>query len=452
MAQSTFFTNSGGYNPSLRNPKRNSSCNKGRTGWYPYYAGFSPEFVEDAINFARTCTSIDRILDPWNGSGTTTQVAHSQGILVDGFDLNPAMVLVAKAKTLHTDVRASLPSLLDDICFKAQNLRGIAQDDPLTAWLTERSASAVRSIDKAIFALLVDGKQYTPIGRLRSLSEVSALASFFYLALFRTLRTLLSVFIGSNPTWLRQPDEGTPLIDVEERQIVHHFRNHLLSMKATLLAEFARSFSVEPAPRIDVADSTALPVTSGGFDLIVSSPPYCTRIDYAIKTRAELAILGIDQKSFRSLRDEMLGTPTIADTPTRSSVEWGQSCAQLLKCISQHRAKASKSYYWKTYAQYFRGLFQSIREISRALRPSGLCFLVVQDSYYKDLWVDLATITNEMAAAVNLRLVHRANFTTRRTMIGLNTSSRIYNNTHAHTESVLLWERNSSGTMEQLHG
>jgi hypothetical protein len=426
----------------IRSPKRDKSSNTGRAAWYPYYAGYSPSFVEDSIDFAQGVGPVSCILDPWNGSGTTPQVAQSRRIPADGFDLNPAMVLVAKAKTLPSNVRGSLLSLLDDICLKANTLHGASSDDPLTAWVSEHSAGAIRSIDKAIFMLLVKSTGYTPIGKLQSLADISALASFFYLALFRSFRTVLKPFVGSNPTWIWRPHTKDRLLDIPCGDITNSFREQLLSIYATLATESTVNPSAsEVTSSVDIARSGNLPLADATFDLVVSSPPYCTRIDYAVKTSPELAVLGIDQRSFRSMRDEMIGTPTIADTPASSSAEWGVSCERLLDCISCHPARASRSYYWKTYVQYFSGLFRSLKEIKRVLRMSGLCFLVVQDSYYKELHVDLARITDEMATGLGFELNQRFDFETSRAMVGLNTASRGYNNAQVHTESVLVWKR-----------
>jgi len=40
----------------IRNPKRDISNRNGRASWYPYYAGYSLSFVEDALNYARSQT------------------------------------------------------------------------------------------------------------------------------------------------------------------------------------------------------------------------------------------------------------------------------------------------------------------------------------------------------------------------------------------------------------
>ncbi|WP_410712175.1 DNA methyltransferase [Bradyrhizobium sp. BEA-2-5] len=45
------------------------------------------------------------VLDPWNGSGTTTSVANGAGLTAVGIDINPAMAVVAKARLSPTTTK-----------------------------------------------------------------------------------------------------------------------------------------------------------------------------------------------------------------------------------------------------------------------------------------------------------------------------------------------------------
>jgi len=49
-------------------------------------------------------------------------------------------------------------------------------------------------------------------------------------------------------------------------------------------------------------------------------------------------------------------------------------------------------------------------EIDRTLRESGQCILVVQDSYYKDIHLDLAMIVTEMGSLLSWQLLERLDF------------------------------------------
>jgi hypothetical protein len=356
------------------------------------------------------------------------------------------MIIVGRAKTLDTNILPSVGSLLDDICSKALDYSGAISDDPLNLWLGPKSTHAFRSIDYAISTLLIDSKEYLPIAKLSSIDTVSALACFFYVALFRSLRTYLGSFEVSNPTWIKQASPEKSRIGVPLKSLLETFRVQVQHMQKAVVESTQRPTPAHPIQvRIGIAHSTELPVEDNSCDLVISSPPYCTRIDYAIKTKPDLALLGYGAEEIRLLRHKMLGTPTIPDVHRESNERWGDYCGKVLDQIKTHPSKASRSYYWKTYSQYFDGLFRSIRELSRALRPSGLCFLVVQDSFYKNIHVDLARITEDMARSSHFSIEERVNFPSGRTMAGLNSISRAYQAGRNHVESIVVWKKNPTG-------
>jgi hypothetical protein len=75
------------------------------------------------------------------------------------------------------------------------------------------------------------------------------------------------------------------------------------------------------------------------------------------------------------------------------------------------------------------------------MKGDGLCFLVVQDSYYKDIHVDLAQIADDMAMSFDFTVEERFSFRSNRTMAGLNSIARGYKAKHNHVESVLVWRK-----------
>src|SRR5215471_1272563 len=89
------------------NPKPPKKARVGRASWYPYYPCFSEGFARAIIQSSNLADSA-RIMDSWNGSGTTTAVGAGMGYAVLGFDLNPVMVVAAKARLLTTGDRAGL--------------------------------------------------------------------------------------------------------------------------------------------------------------------------------------------------------------------------------------------------------------------------------------------------------------------------------------------------------
>ena len=86
---------------------------------FPYYAGYSSEFSNNLLStLGLSQNSI--IFDPWNGSGTTTRSAFTNGFDSIGFDLNPSMVLVAKARLLSPLEHPSLVAIAKSLVEQAR--------------------------------------------------------------------------------------------------------------------------------------------------------------------------------------------------------------------------------------------------------------------------------------------------------------------------------------------
>ncbi len=366
---------------SFSSPKRNSSAARGKAAWYSYYAGFSPKFVENTLE-ALALPAKSRLLDPWNGSGTTTEVANENGFVGVGYDINPAMVLVAKARLLTATIRPSHKSLCANILNAAKILSvELASDDPLRLWFQPSSASYLRKIEVAIQRLLVPSDCYSTISSLSDLLTISSLAAFFYVALFRVVRQLASRFGASNPTWMKVP-EWRERARPSNPNIACTFRDNVAQMAAALGGPTTEIQGGQPSPQsrtlVEVGNSVALPENSGTAAAAICSPPYCTRIDYAIATRIELAVLGF--RNLRPLREKMIGSAVIKEVaPDKSEATWGITCNAFLNQLAAHRSKASHSYYLTNHLQYFDSLYRSIGELDRVLQPMGECVMVVQE-------------------------------------------------------------------------
>lgn len=424
----------------VQNPKREAH-RVGPSSWYDYYAGYSDAFVYSVLDGMKLDAGAV-VLDPWNGSGTTTQIARDRGVPALGYDINPAMVIVSKARILDGSVNQSLNSVGGDIVKKADRARSrLPYDiDPLEAWLDRGTARYLRRVEMAIHELLMDEMHYSPPYEAASLANVSSLTAFYYVALFRTVRDMLEPFRCSNPTWVKVPNDTSVRITASRSDVSAAFRGHVSNMARGVRD---RAVSERQASIVlDLASSTRLPVADAAVGAVVSSPPYCTRIDYAVATRPELAVLGCDPtRGIAELRRGMIGTPVMTGESLTAKAEWGSACVDFLAAVESHGAKASASYYAKTFLQYFGSMADSLGEISRVLAEGGKCALVVQDSYYKDLHNNLPQILSQMASRSALNLVSQTDFPVTRSMAGLNTRSRRYRSTVTATESVLVFAK-----------
>lgn len=122
----------------------------------------------------------------------------------------------------------------------------------------------------------------------------------------------------------------------------------------------------------------------------------------------------------------MIGSPLTRSNEQELKPEWGKLCLETVASIHNHESKASKTYYRRTYVQYFHALYESLKEINRVLKRDGKCAFVVQNSYYKEVYIDLGTIVREMADSLRWEVTDQFDYYFKQNMIRINTRSNKY--------------------------
>jgi DNA methylase len=183
--------------------KRSGEKLDGFEHWYPYYAGFTAKFTQKVFEISQIPKS-SVILDPWNGSGTTTSVADQMGYSAIGYDINPVAALVANAKLARPQDAAHtlglVKKIVNAIKKDPKNIEE-TQKDPLAAWVHINVVHQYRQIESIILSDLAtknDDRIINP--RIEALPP---LAAFFLLSLMRATKQLASIGEFTNPTWVR---------------------------------------------------------------------------------------------------------------------------------------------------------------------------------------------------------------------------------------------------------
>ncbi|MCP1911515.1 hypothetical protein J2R96_003995 [Bradyrhizobium elkanii] len=162
-------------NLDIQNPKRNSRANSGWEGYFPYYAGF-PESFAAAMLCSSDLPLTAKIFDPWNGSGTTTYAASRLGFAAVGHDINPVMVVIARARLLASSEADSLEPLASEILKSAigkLKKAEIDNSDPLLSWYAPKSAVFLRTLEREVRSHLVGELSLPPDGKLDRISGIS---------------------------------------------------------------------------------------------------------------------------------------------------------------------------------------------------------------------------------------------------------------------------------------
>lgn len=422
----------------ITSPKRNLPTQTGWEGFFPYYAGYPESFANNILKSAGL-NSRSIILDPWNGSGTTIYASRELGFSAIGLDINPVMIVVARARLLAASEADSLVPLSKAIIARSRRTAGTSATEPLGAWFTYDTARKIRAIERSIRAYLVG--QLTVHNDGVDINHLSSIASALYVGLFSVIRKFAASFQSSNPTWMRAARSEGQLIAIPPKTIESEFLARVGSM-ADALASRPHSPLDHQTAEARLADSTSLELPCGSIDFVLTSPPYCTRIDYATATRIEFAILsGLVAVDVPNLSRKMMGSIRVPAKKLTVDPTWGDTCGKLLGAIKAHPSKASAGYYLSTHLDYFQKLGASVHQISRSLKEGGKAVLVVQDSFYKDLHNDLPTIVSEIGESRGLKLRRREDFLLRRSMSDIHPHSRNYPRQHGATESVLCFTK-----------
>ncbi|MEX5734624.1 hypothetical protein [Providencia hangzhouensis] len=133
-----------------------------------------------------------------------------------------------------------------------------------------------------------------------------------------------------------------------------------------------------------------------------------------------------------------MGTTTVPSIQDDISPLWGDICLDVLSRVSKHYSIASNSYYLKNKIRYFHDAYESLLEIYRVLSNGKSAYLVIQNSYYKEIEIPLYSIYCEMAKGIGFskqEIVYEENV---KVILGqINSRSSIYIKDKKYFEKVI---------------
>ena len=361
--------------------------------WYPYYAGFTERFVDTVITeYLKDSFSV---LDPWSGSGTTTVTCLRRGLRSVGIDINPATTVIARGRLVPASTKEDVVKLGLSIVKAAEQTHPAHKvKDPLALWVADSTLRDIRSILAAVHHVLCEKDATSGSGDDLNVDQLSQLACFFYTACFGVARDLLKPYRTTNPMWIKAPKNSADKVQVEKDALFAAFMTQVRFLAARLSLEDNDIGTAHSTFRTGNAIDTGLTVCS--FDATITSPPYATRVDYVRGYLPELALLGAHEDCVERLRAACTGSPKVRGVPPSTTELRTQTGTRLLAAVRKHRSKGSQSYYYPWIRNYLVAIQQGLSEIHRVVNPSGVVCIVVQDSAYKEIHIDMQKIITEI--------------------------------------------------------
>ena len=379
--------------------------------WYPYYAAYSEAFVNNVFDaYLAGATSI---LDPWAGSGTTNAVSYRRGVSSVGLDINPASLLIAKGRLAPPVGDPDGPaSLLELVSIASHVDLGADPTDPLSIWFVPDAVGRLRALEYAAYvALSFPPRTIEFHGDSASLNTLSPALSFLYCVLFLTVRRMLRPYATTNPMWFKTSIKSPKARKLSPSwpQLSQAYRDAM----GYLSARLSQPIEDPPITEFQIGNATDLGFALDRFDAVLTSPPYATRLDYVKGMLPELAVLGFQEEALSKLRANTTGTPVVRKllgAPPHHGLIESESACVVLDRIKDHSSKGSRNYYYPWIQNYFLDLQESTKELARVTTNSGTICIVVQNSYYKDVPIDLQDIVIELFLAVGRRFRARRDY------------------------------------------
>ena len=348
--------------------------------WVPWIAGFSRQFVQDALDRHLPGPGAGIVLDPFAGVGTTLIEADLAGHETVGFEINPYAVFAARAKLgAHRLEPARLSaSIVDFVAFMGE---------------CEHSGRAPQASPPAAFR--TRAPFYSPAVERKVLSafdfiatQEASIAALFRLAFAATMVSYSNY--SYEPSLGRKASVGRP--DVEDDDVAGAIATKLSQMAED--AGWYRDTRANPE-RDDgrVFEQSFFDgyaeLGEGSVDLLVTSPPYLNNYHYNRNTRPHLYWLGFCAAPRDLKRLEELNVGTYwqnARDEERIDLDLSIDDDAIREAIEAVRVRnPDKGLYggngWANYAaRYFNDCARFIDGAAWCLRPGATALVVIGNS------------------------------------------------------------------------
>ncbi len=374
--------------PPATNGFRDSSFAKNKNlplhRWVPWIAGFSADFVEDAINrYLPEKHSDGWVLDPFAGVGTTLAEAYVNGLNVVGFEINPYAALATKIK-LHA-MRISVHDLTRQVAaferFMEKAESGSRKREPRTQAPTGFSGRT------QLFSPKVERKVLYALDFINGIEEAT-IRDIFRLGLGSVMVSFSNY--SYEPSLTRRAAVDKPNIEDANVGLSVSAKLHLMledigwvqgHMKTLRYRPKAKVFSKSIFSALECLDQRNF------IDLLVTSPPYLNNYHYPRNTRPQMHWLGFTSGTgYNGAREtESFGKfwQTVRDSdPIPLAFEMPE-LSDIIDAIRDRNTE--KGQYggpgWANYvATYFNDTHRFCTVLAQLLKPQAVSLIVLGNS------------------------------------------------------------------------
>lgn len=353
--------------------------------WVPWIAGFSKQFVEDAIaNYTNGRREI--VLDPFAGVGTTLVESDLAGHDVVGFEINPYAAFAARLKLrAHRLPIDALRGAISDLREHAAAVEPDSSPEsaPPSGFRT-RSPFYSPEVERKVLLLLdFAARQRKPISDLLELAFASTMVEYSN--------------YSYEPSLGRRASAGRD--DVRDHPVAASVASKLEQMADD--AEWYREHRARKRRRVGQVHVQSFfdgyeRVAQQSVDLIVTSPPYANNYHYNRNTRPHLYWLGFCDTpgQLRRLEDQNFGTywqrareqEHVALDPAITDPEIAKTLAAIRERNPDKGVYGGRG--WANYiTTYLNDCMRFASGMKWCLRPGGTALVVLGNSVVQGVHV-----------------------------------------------------------------
>lgn len=380
--------------------------------WVPWIAGFSAQFVEDAIEayLPKKNRGRQRVLDPFAGVGTTLVEALKAGRDAIGYEINAFAALAARAKVDCIDVgpeafRAEVDAFRSTMArFESEVDRRWAKggQEAIVGMLHTLSAASPSGFRSRIpfFSPPVESKFLYALGQTASLQEPHR--TLFHAALGATMISFSNY--SYEPSLSSRPGAGKALI--ENASVALPVCQKLDAMLEDIRwadEHYGATWRLRQR-EVVVGSYFNSTLREGTVSLLVTSPPYMNNYHYVRNTRPQLHWLGLihGPEDLRNYEQESFGKFWQTVRQARA-INLDFDFAALATLVNRLRSlSVDRGQYggpgWANYVvTYFNDCNRFLELVKRQLRPGARAIIVVGNSIIQGIEFKVDELLAELA-------------------------------------------------------
>lgn len=366
--------------------------------WYRFKEAFSPLFVRDALVEAECLLGrrLETCLDPFGGSGTTALTAQFLGVRPTTIEVNPFLADLITAKLTIYDVGRLLvghTDLLTEIDAISERTRRDEMFPGAPHTFVEPGVSG-----RWIFDIDVARRIWSYRTALERLRDRAA-ARLFRVLLGSVLLGVSNVFVSGKGRRYRQPSRrslATPNeVDTRFQRALENAVDDASRFATRLCTDF----------RLLRGDSRRLINQSEEVDAVLFSPPYPNSFDYTDIYNVELWALGhlTSSSENRALRTSTLRSHVQIKRDFSSECLSSRTLERTTSALQESIDDLWNPHLPAMIGAYFADLITVLRAARDRLTDRGVIMIVVGDSRYAGIHVDVPKIVRELLPAEGLR-------------------------------------------------